>query len=45
MLGDSLGAGIVAHLSKGEMENIEKSDLEAINIAEDENTEDNENKE
>ena len=45
MLGDSLGAGIVAHLSKGEMENIEKSDLEIVNIAEDGNTEDDGNKE
>ena len=44
-MGDSLGAGIVAHLSMGEMENIEKSDLEVVNIAEVENTEDVGNKE
>jgi hypothetical protein len=40
VLGDSLGAGIVAHLSKGEMENIEESDLEVINTGEDAYTED-----
>ena len=45
MLGDSLGAGIVVHLSKGEMENIEQSELEIVNIAEDGNTEDDGNKE
>ena len=35
VLGDSLGAGIVAHLSKGELEEIERGDepnLEMINV-------------